>query len=176
MNYRSARDAACAVAANGSDFQGRTMTVRFASDPVPRPPERPQSHEPSAAPEPRPGNSGMTIFIGGLSYQSTKESVEAFFSRCGRVQAVRIALNEDGRPRGFAHVEFDSEDAVAKAVALSGQQLDGRNIRVDVAESRSGGRPSRGGFPGSRGPPRGRGSFGGYPYGYNQPRGPYQGD
>ncbi len=176
MSYRSARDASKAVEANGSDFQGRTMTVRFASDPVPRPPERPQTHEAGPPPEPRPGGSGTTIFIGGLSYQSTKESVEAFFSHCGRVQAVRIALNEDGRPRGFAHVEFDSEEAVTKAVALSGQQLDGRNIRVDVAESRSGGRSSRGGFSAPRGPPRGRGSFGGYSYGYSQPRDPYQGD
>lgn len=117
----------------------------------------------------------LTVFIGGLSYQSTKESVEGFFAQCGPVKSVRIALNEDGRPRGFAHVEFESEDAVSKAVALSGQQLDGRNIRIDVAESRSGSgsgsRSSRGSFGGyRRGYRGGRGGSSGYGFGYE--RGP----
>jgi nucleolin len=100
-----------------------------------------------------------------LSYQSTKESLEEFFGKCGPVKGVRIAVNEDGRPRGFAHVEFDSEDAVTKAVGLSGQQLDGRNIRIDVAASRS----SRGGFGGrGRGFRGGRGGSSGYGYGYDR--------
>lgn len=68
-------------------------------------------------------------------------------------------MGEDGKPRGFAHVEFTSEEPVQKAIALSGQDLDGRNIRVDVAGSKGGnrgGRSDRGGFGGrSRGGSRG---------------------
>jgi len=33
------------------------------------------------------------------------------FSQFGDIRAVRIAMGEDGRPKGFAHVEFESHDA-----------------------------------------------------------------
>lgn len=59
------------------------------------------------------------------------------------------ALGEDGRPRGFAHLDFAEGSAVKKAVALSGQDFMGRDIFVDVA----GGRPRRDsnfGTPGGR--------------------------
>lgn len=51
---------------------------------------------------------------------------------------MRVALNEDGKPRGFAHIEFDSEDAVKNALKLTGRTLDGREIRVDIAGSKGG--------------------------------------
>jgi nucleolin len=73
--------------------------------------------------------------------------VEEFFGQCGKIANVRIAMGEDGRPRGFAHIEFDNEDAVQSALKLSGRDLDGRSIRVDVAGNkggRSGGRSDRG--------------------------------
>lgn len=120
------------------------MEVRFASDP-----------KPQGRPDQRSGG-GNTIFVGGISYDSTQESMEEFFGKCGKIVNVRIAMGEDGRPRGFAHIEFDNEDAVKSALELSGRDLDGRSIRVDVAGNkggRSGGRSDRGGY--------GRGSHGG---------------
>lgn len=111
--------------------------MRFASAPIPHRGEERSDRRPP---------SGNTVFVGGLSYQSSKESVEEFFSKCGNIANIRIATNEDGRPRGFAHVEFDSEDAVKSALELTGKRLDGREIRVDVAGNkggRSGGRFDR---------------------------------
>jgi RNA recognition motif-containing protein len=35
-------------------------------------------------------------------------------------------MNEEGRPKGFAHVEFESADAAKKALELNGVELDGR--------------------------------------------------
>ncbi len=153
--------------ANNQDFQGRTIAVRFSSEPAPEPSfgRRPggfQQRGPS-------GNEGNTIFIGGLSYNSTKESVQEFFSQCGNISSVRVATDPEGNPRGFAHVEFDSQDAVKAALAMSGQFLDGRAIRVDTAgakgEKPAGARPfggaPRGNFGGfSRGPAGGFGSRG----------------
>ena len=51
---------------------------------------------------------------------------------------------EDGRSRGFAHVQFDSVEAAAKAIAMSGTDLLGRELFIDSAEERSGGRPAGG--------------------------------
>ena len=74
------------------------------------------------------------IFVGNLGYRTTEETLKKFFSRAGNVLSVRIAKHYDGRAKGFCHVDFDSQDAVNKAMAMSGQELDGREIRVDKTE------------------------------------------
>lgn len=73
---------------------------------------------------------------------------------------MRIACHEDGKPRGFAHVEFGSAEEAKEAVKLTGVELDGRTVRLDVSAPRRGA-----GFGGrrGRGPRRGgrTGGFGG---------------
>ena len=67
-------------------------------------------------------------------------------------------MNEDGRAKGFCHVDFDSAEAVQKAMGKAGQNLDGREIRVDASTPRQGGGSrGRGGPRGGRGGPRGGG-------------------
>jgi nucleolin len=114
-----------------------------------------------------------TAFVGNLGFKTNEGSVRKFFSDCGNVVDVRIAKNEEGRSKGFCHVDFDSNDAVEKAKTKAGQDLDGREIRVDSSTPRQGGgdRGGRGGFRGGRGGDRGgrggfrggRGGFGGNP-------------
>lgn len=75
-------------------------------------------------------------------------------------------MDEEGRPRGFAHVEFSTAAEAQKALTLSNQQLDGRDLRIDLSVGRKGGASgnSRGvvhgnrGFGGDRGG-GGRGDF-----------------
>lgn len=149
--------------ADGQDFSGRKIEVRFASEPAPeRAPRQSfnqggygQGYDQQRAPR-QPRNDENTIFIGGLSYQSTKDSVAELFGACGNITAVRVATDQEGNPRGFAHVEFDSSDAVQEAIKLTGTELDGRTIRVDVAGNK--GAQSSGGF---RGGQRGGRGFGG---------------
>jgi len=96
-----------------------------------------------------------TAFVGNLSFKATEQSVEKFFQSCGNVVGVRIAKNEEGKNKGFCHVDFDSAEALQGALKMAGQQLDGREVRVDASLPREGGQ--RGGFGGGRG----RGGFGG---------------
>jgi translation initiation factor 4B len=50
---------------------------------------------------------------------------------------VRIVEDKlDRKPKGFGYVEFGSVDGLKKALALSGSQFQGRNVRVSVAEPR----------------------------------------
>lgn len=120
----------------------------------------------------RPQNSGSsgegtTIFVGNLGFKTSDVQIKKFFSSCGNVTGVRIATHEDGKRKGFCHVDFDSADACQAAVKLAGQDLDGREIRVDISQPRQGGgdRGGRGGFGGRGGDRggrgRGRGGFGG---------------
>ncbi|HUF78986.1 MAG TPA: hypothetical protein VMR44_08725, partial [Thermoanaerobaculia bacterium] len=80
----------------------------------------------------------------------------------GEIQDIFIPSDrETGRPRGFAFVEFATEEGAARAIELfDGHELSGRALRVNAAEDR----PRRPGpFVPSDGPPfeRGRGGFGG---------------
>lgn len=59
---------------------------------------------------------------------------------------------ETGRPRGFAFVEFEDDDAAAKSITLmNGKTLKGRPLRVNEAENRPP-RPMGAGGPGMGAP------------------------
>jgi nucleolin len=61
---------------------------------------------------PRGGSSGgTTLFMGNLGFNTTADAVREFFSECGDIKDVRIPFHEDGRPKGFGHVEFETPEA-----------------------------------------------------------------
>ena len=94
---------------------------------------------------------GTKLFVGGLSWGTTDVSLQAAFEQYGEVVESRVILDrETGRSRGFGFVTFSKEEETAAAEqGMNGAMLDGRTVRVNVAEDRRGG-----GGPG--GPPRGR--------------------
>ncbi len=91
------------------------------------------------------GGVAHTIFVGNLGFRTNEDSVRKFFSKVGNVVGVRIAKQEDGKAKGFCHVDFDAQEAAQAALALAGQNLDGREIRVDMSEPRKGGAGGQGG-------------------------------
>lgn len=43
---------------------------------------------------------------------------------------------ETGRSKGFAHVQFESVEGAAAAIAMSGSDLMGREVFIDTAKER----------------------------------------
>jgi cold-inducible RNA-binding protein len=78
------------------------------------------------------------VFVGNLSFDATREEILEVFGAAGRVVDVKVPTDrETGRPRGFAFVEFESDDAAQQAIAkLNGQNVRGRPLRVNEAENR----------------------------------------
>jgi cold-inducible RNA-binding protein len=96
---------------------------------------------------------GTRLYVGNLSYQTNEASLREAFEQDGRkVTEVKIVTDrETGQPRGFAFVEMGSPaDAEAAIAALNGRDLDGRTLKVNEAQERSGG-GGRGGGGGGRG-------------------------
>ncbi|KAN0015518.1 hypothetical protein ACTFIU_008253 [Dictyostelium citrinum] len=105
-----------------------------------------------------------TIVCRNISFTVDETLVKEFFSKCGTINRVSLPVYEDsGRLKGFAFVSFDSEDAVEKAIALTGTKFEGREVQVERSQRGGAGRSfgrggGRGGFGGGRG--GGRGGFG----------------
>jgi cold-inducible RNA-binding protein len=91
------------------------------------------------------------LFIGGLSFSTSTERLRETFEQAGQVESAAVVTDRDtGRSRGFGFVEMSTSEEAEQAIArFNGQELDGRQIRVEKAApgGRSGG--SRGGFGGS---------------------------
>lgn len=100
------------------------------------------------------------VFVGNLNFNTTRDEVEELFKKVGTPRDVFLPTERGtGRPRGFAFVEFESEEDAQKAIEqFNGYELGGRALRVNLAEDRprTGG-PGGGGYGGG-----GHGGGGGY--------------
>lgn len=87
------------------------------------------------------------LYVGNLPFSATEDDIRAAFEQHGAVASVNVITDrETGRPRGFAFVEMEEASAAEDAVrALDGQDLGGRNIRVNEAHDRRGGGGGGGG-------------------------------
>ncbi len=95
---------------------------------------------------------GTRLYVGNLSYDTNEDSLRLAFEQDGRtVTDVHIVTDrESGRPRGFAFVEMQSDKEAQDAIAAwDGQNLDGRDLRVNEAQPRQA-RGGRGGGGGGR--------------------------
>lgn len=67
------------------------------------------------------------LFVGGLSWETTQESLQRYFSRFGEViDCVVMKNNETGRSRGFGFVTFSDPTNVAHVLQSGPHTLDGR--------------------------------------------------
>ncbi|HEX5414798.1 MAG TPA: RNA-binding protein [Chloroflexota bacterium] len=83
------------------------------------------------------------LYVGNLPYQSTETELRQLFGEAGTVESVTMPTDrETGRPRGFAFVQMaDDEEANRGIRMFDGYMLDGRRLRVNIAQERE----SRGG-------------------------------
>ena len=75
------------------------------------------------------------LYIGGVSYGTTEDSLRDAFAQAGSVVSAKIIIDKmTGRSRGFAFVEMTTEAEAQKAIELwNGKELDGRTLTVNEA-------------------------------------------
>ena len=103
---------------------------------------------------------GTKVFVGNLSFNTSEAALRTHFESAGvEVEDVAIIMDrESGRPRGFGFVQISSAEGAATAMSkLDGQELDGRELRINEANER----PQRGGGGGGGGGGYGGGGGGG---------------
>ena len=99
------------------------------------------------------------LYVGNLSYYTTEDALMRTFAQVGDVSEAKLVIDrETGRSRGFAFVTMGTDADAQKAISqLDGQDLDGRPLRVNIAEERKGRSGGGGGGGGGFGGPRGGG-------------------
>lgn len=77
-----------------------------------------------------------TLYVGNLPYAYDEEKLTSLFSSYGKVTSSRIVRDRvSGKSKGFGFVEFEnSEEANNAAAALNNIEVDGRNIKVNIAK------------------------------------------
>jgi RNA recognition motif-containing protein len=80
----------------------------------------------------------VNIYVGNLSYNTGEESLRNAFENYGEVASVNVIKDRmTGQSRGFAFVEMPSDDQAQSAIdGLNGQELDGRQLRINIARRR----------------------------------------
>lgn len=86
------------------------------------------------------------LFVGGLSYSITNQSLQTMFEAFGQVQSAQVIMDKfTSQSKGFGFVEMaNDEEAQAAIQALNETEVEGRKIGVSVARPRED-RPSNGG-------------------------------
>lgn len=81
---------------------------------------------------------GKKIYVGNLNYSTKEDQLEELFSSYGKVESAVIVSDKfTDRSRGFGFVEMETDEAAAAAIeALNGNELDGRQLKVNEAHEK----------------------------------------
>lgn len=79
------------------------------------------------------------IYVGNLSFDTSNSQLQGLFAEFGEVIDAQVIMDRDtGRSRGFGFVEMKSSDEANNAISsLNGKEVDGRQLKVNVAKPRS---------------------------------------
>ena len=83
------------------------------------------------------------LYVGNISFTTTEEDLRDFFGAAGSVSSAKIIIDrETGKSRGFGFVEMSNADEAQAAVStLNGKELNGRQLRVNIAEEKQNKKP-----------------------------------
>ncbi|GER33307.1 RNA-binding protein [Striga asiatica] len=112
---------------NRYDLNGRVLTVTKATKKDSRPERVPRTY-----------HSSFRLYVTNLPWQVDDARLGQFFSKHCKVVEARVIYDiNTSRSRGFGFVTMSSEKELNDAIAaLDGQDLDGRAIRISVAEEK----------------------------------------
>lgn len=87
------------------------------------------------------------LFVANFPFSLTSDELRDLFTPYGTVHSAEVAMDrETGRAKGYGFVAMGSvAEAQAAKSGLAGQEIGGRQLRIDDARPREGGRPSGGG-------------------------------
>lgn len=88
------------------------------------------------APVDLPTQPPYTAHVANLSFDATDDDLSDLFNNL-KISKIRLVKDrETERSKGFGYVEFEDIESLKGALELSGESVQGRSIRVNIAEPR----------------------------------------
>ena len=80
----------------------------------------------------------MKLYVGNLSFETSKNELQTLFAQTGRVESVNLIEDrETGRSRGFGFIEMSTAEEGAAAIQkFNGHEVGGRALKVIEAKQR----------------------------------------
>lgn len=80
----------------------------------------------------------VTVYVGNLIYSKSEGQIKRLFAKYGKVNFVNIVIDEKSqRSKGIAFVQMTNPVAAEEAILeLNGRQVDGRKLKVSIAQER----------------------------------------
>ena len=156
ITFEEKADAEAAVASlAGTQIEGRALKIDVAQPKSERTPfgdRKPFNTRTSTEPK-------HSVYVGNLDFSITAADLMSFAEQhlgSGVTKDIRVGTDrETGRSKGFAHIEFNSAEDVSRAIqSFSGKDINGRTVKVDIAQGKSSA-PSGGDFSSRERAPRG---------------------
>lgn len=84
-------------------------------------------------------NTENKVFVGNLSFNTTYFDLQDAFNEFGKIIEIKVPTDRySGRMRGFAFITFETQQAVKNALAANGKEINGRAIRISMANKKKG--------------------------------------
>merc|ERR1712060_470101 len=119
-----------ACAFNETEYGGRWLRVRMSGDEAPKGKGKDKGKDGKGKGK---GNKEFEIFVGGLPFATTEESLKKDFEECGEIVNIRVPLNDEGSARGIGFIEYKDKESVEKALKFHETEYGGRYISVRMS-------------------------------------------
>jgi len=153
ITYKTKAGVEAACKFNGDDYGGRTLTVNLASDKSQMGKGKGEKGKGKGK-----GNQELTVFVRGLPFSVDESALRKDFEECGEIESLRMPLNEEGKPKGIAFIEYKTEEGLKKALDFNETDYGGRTI--GVAKAGEGGKGKDGKGKDGKGKDKGKGKKG----------------
>lgn len=79
-----------------------------------------------------------TLFVGRLAFVTDEIKLKREFEDYGKIKSIKLVHDKQGKPRGYAFIEYEEERSVKEAFdRADGRKIDGRRVLVDVERGRT---------------------------------------
>ncbi|KAM7265182.1 hypothetical protein ACFE04_002865 [Oxalis oulophora] len=76
-------------------------------------------------------HSATKVYVGGIPYYSTEDDIQSFFQACGTITEIDcMSFPDSGKFRGIAIIDFKTEGAAKRALALDGSEMGGLSLKI----------------------------------------------
>ncbi|KAF9138020.1 hypothetical protein BG015_002531 [Linnemannia schmuckeri] len=135
VDFSSAEGQEAAIKLSESELDGRKVLIKSSKSYEGRPAVSKAAAQEKSLKQKHPVS--PTLFVGNLSFQSTREGLQKLFEDCGEIRKVRLATFEDsGKCKGFAYIDYMApESATAALTDPKKHFLDGRKLNIEYASA-----------------------------------------